>query len=218
MISPHILNDKPAMIEGLRRPFLLLENALIPEIAEGLYEELAQSAHWEHQSIADPGFVYRRDAIVMGSERVPPLLGAVFDYLTSADCVRWVSEVSGRTCDSFEGAAAWFRPGDQITRHNDKRILTRGDGSRAVRAVTFNYYLTRDWAPDWGGRLVWENPYTEIMPTFNTLVMFNVGQATHHWVEPVVEGVTAKRLSITGWFMTTIPGALNPAKTLKLKI
>jgi Rps23 Pro-64 3,4-dihydroxylase Tpa1-like proline 4-hydroxylase len=206
------------MIEGLKRPFLLLENALIPAVADRLHAELVQSAYWDRQSIADPGFVYRRDAIVMGSEHAPEILNDLHAYLSSEECLAWVSEVSGRACDSFQGAAAIFKPGDQISRHNDKRILTRDDGSKTVRAVTFNYYLTKQWDARWGGRLIWENPYTEILPTFNTLVMFNVGQDTHHWVEPVHDGVTTRRLSITGWFMSTVPGDANPAKKLRLKI
>ncbi len=218
MINPNIFNDKNEMIEGLKRPFLLLEEALVPDLAERLSQELLESRHWDRQSITDPGFTYRRDAIVLGSEGAPPVLEELHAYLGSESCLRWVSEVSGRACDSFQGAAAIFKPGDQISRHNDKRILTREDGSRAVRAVTFNYYLTRHWDAGWGGRLIWENPYTEIMPSFNTLVMFNVGEGTHHWVEPVKEGVSTPRLSITGWFMSSLPAAADPAKKLKLKI
>lgn len=218
MINPSILNNKEGLIEGLKRPFLLLEDALVPEVAERLYTELMQSEHWDRQSIADPGFVYRRDAIVMGSDHVPEGLAELFAYLSSAHILEWISAVSGRACDSFQGAAAVFKPGDQITRHNDKRILTKDDGSKTVRAVTFNYYLTKQWDAGWGGRLIWENPYTEILPSFNTLVLFNVGQDTHHWVEPVKEGVATRRLSITGWFMSSIPDSANPAKKLKLKI
>lgn len=218
MINPNIYDDKDAVVEGLKRPFLLLENALIPNVAEQLYTELMQARHWDHQSISDPGFVYRRDAIVMGSKQATKMLDDLYAYLSSERCLQWISEVSGRRCDSFQGAAAIFKPGDQITRHNDKRILTKDDGTKAVRAVTFNYYLTKQWDARWGGRLIWDNPHTEIMPSFNTLVMFNVGQDTHHWVEPVRDGVEAKRLSITGWFMSSVPSSDNPAKRLKLKV
>lgn len=84
--------------------------------------------------------------------------------------------------------------------------------------VTFNLYLTKQWEAAWGGRLVWKNPRMEIVPSFNTLVLFSVGENTHHWVEPIAPGVTEKRLSVTGWFLNSPdrPGA--PSKKLNIKI
>lgn len=87
----------------------------------------------------------------MDSNDAPDALKELYHYLSGADCLKWITEVSGRTCDGFHGAAAIFKPGDQISVHNDKFILTREDGSKAIRSVTFNYYLTRDWDERWGG-------------------------------------------------------------------
>ena len=75
---------------------------------------------------------------------------------------------------------------------DDNRIITR--------AVTFNYYLTKQWNEEWGGSFVWEKPHSVLVPSFNTLVMFLVGPGSMHHVEPVVSENKIKRLAITGWF------------------
>ena len=219
MIHPDLLDNTASLANALKEPFAVIKDAFIPEKAERLYAELMGSSHWAHQSIKDGDFRYERDSIKMGSDTSPPSLRELYTFLNSARCLQWISEISGRQCDAFLGAAAIFNPGDQITEHNDKHIVKRDDGTRAVRAVTFTYYLTKDWAKPWGGQFVWNKPYTEIEPEFNTLVLFNVGDDTQHWVAPVNDSVTAKRLSVTGWFLRTIekPG-LSSAKSLKLKI
>ena len=84
--------------------------------------------------------------------------------------------------------------------------------------VTFNLYLTKRWEAAWGGRLVWKHPRMEIVPSFNTLVLFNVGENTHHWVEPIAAGVTERRLSVTGWFLNTPDRHGAPKKKLNIKI
>ena len=89
-----------------------------------------------------------------------------------------------------------------ITKHNDSYTRKKEGGRIQSRVLTFNYWLTKNWLSDWGGKLIWENPYAEIVPTFNTLVMFLPTQISHHWVEKVAETVTEPRLAISGWFMT----------------
>lgn len=217
-INPDVFNDKEALKEGLKQPCCIIHNALIPAIAEELYAELMVANRWDRQSLVEPGFVYQRDKIGMGSAEAPPVLNQLHAFLSGEECLKWISEVSGRRCDDFHGAAAIFKPGDEISEHNDRFIFTKSDGCKAVRMVTFNLYLTKQWEAAWGGRLVWKNPRLEIMPSFNTLVLFNVGENTHHWVEPIAPGVTEKRLSVTGWFLNTPDRNDTLKKKLNIKI
>lgn len=218
VINPDVFNDKQALKEGLKKPFHVIENALVPEFAERLYTDLMQCGHWDRTSIQDPGFTYQRDAILMGSTHAPPSLNELNAFLSSSECLKLITEISGRQCDGFHGAAAVFKPGDQISEHNDKFIIRRNDGTRAIRAVTFNLYLTKNWDERWGGRLIWKSPYTEIVPTFNTLVMFNVGQESRHWVETIKAGVETKRLSISSWFLSALPDLSAATRKLNLKL
>jgi Rps23 Pro-64 3,4-dihydroxylase Tpa1-like proline 4-hydroxylase len=72
----------------------------------------------------------------------------------------------------------------------------------ATRAVTFNYFLTKQWDPAWGGQFVWEHPYKSINPEFNTLVMFLVGPDSNHYVSRIEDCGDNLRVALTGWFYT----------------
>lgn len=217
-INPDIFNDRAFLKEGLRQPFLVLRNALLPEKAEKLYEDLMQSGNWNRQSAVVPGFAYERLNIEMESAQAPDSLAQIYQFLTGKECLEWISDVSERRCDDFHGSAAMFRPGDHISEHTDRMVVTKPNGVKIVRMVTFTYYLTKNWDAKWGGRLIWKTPYTEIVPEFNTLILFNVGNDTHHWVEPIAGGVIEKRLSITGWFLNSQSNQDISKKKLNLKI
>jgi Rps23 Pro-64 3,4-dihydroxylase Tpa1-like proline 4-hydroxylase len=216
MLNSLILADKDNVKQGLNQPYFLIKEALDPKVAEQLYRELLQFANWARDSEkTDQGegvpelekdYSYRRQSILASSPQAPTTLAKLNTYLNSAELLSWISDVSGRKCDYFVGSAARFGPGDHITRHNDNLTVTKSDGLIHRRVVTINYWLTPDWLPELGGQFVWETPYAEIVPTFNTMVIFLPGPSTQHWVEPVAESVTAPRLSITGWFSTTYQG------------
>lgn len=218
MINPSVFNNIEFLKEGLKHPFLVIPDALTAESAEKLYSELMRFSDWEHQSLTGSGFIYQRNKIGLGSALAPSCVNELFAFLSSPKCLQWVNAISGRKCDSFHGAAAFLRPGDQISEHNDHQVFVREDGVKVVRAVTFNYYLTKHWDERWGGRFVWKNPHVEVVPTFNTLVLFNVGSDSNHWVEPIAQGVEEKRLAITGWFLSSLDKPDVPRRKLNLKI
>ena len=213
MFNSLILADKEGVKRGLKQPFYVVKEALDPKYAEQLYDELLQFNHWTGESEKtfqgegvpelNKDYSYQRQSIPTSAPKAPATLLKLDAYLNSTEFLTWMNDVSGRKCDYFAGSATRFGPGDHITRHNDDLTVTRSDGLNHRRAVTVNYWLTRDWQPDWGGQFVWETPYTEIVPTFNTLVIFLPGPSTQHWVEPVAESVPEPRLSVTGWFLTT---------------
>lgn len=218
MLSPELLNNKRYVSEQLRQPFAVFENALVPEVADALYRELVDYGGWNYQdqqSLSEeriayqethaPGYTFSRYNLQFGVDKLPPCLQQFRDYLVSGPVRQWMIDVSGRRCDDFEGGAAMLKEGGHIADHNDYGIFRRADGTTVTRALTFNYYLTRDWQPEWGGGFIWKKPYTKVAPSFNTLVMFLVGQNSTHCVEPVSPHAGEPRLAITGWYRTVRP-------------
>jgi len=215
MISPEILENRQYVSGGLQQPYLVLKNALIPEVAEALYQELSGITDWVREDqeaireVTDKAAVrqadeyrFKRNYIDLNSDDAPPHMRALCAYLRSRECLDWISDVSGRVSNHFRGRAAYFDAGDNISHHNDYYVHHTDDNKTIARTVTFNYYLTRDWKEEWGGNFVWEKPYKKIVPAFNTLVMFLVGPGSMHHVDPVVTEAAMKRLAITGWFLS----------------
>jgi len=205
MFSRALLENRDAIKDGLRGPYLVIRDALEPDKAERLHAELAGTARWERQSVTQRNFRYQRQQIRIGSgadlNDVPASLVELYRFLTSAATLQWAHEVSGRRCVDFMGGAALYGHGDGISLHNDFMPHDGDHGGKLIRAMTFNYYLTKEWRPEWGGTFVWDKPRATIVPEFNTLVLFLVGPRSLHWVEPVADNVPAQRLAITGWFM-----------------
>jgi Rps23 Pro-64 3,4-dihydroxylase Tpa1-like proline 4-hydroxylase len=212
VLNQSVLENRDEISQGLKRPYFAIDNALQSGFAEDLRDELLTSQLWQAQdqrvmperqgqNVAED-LKYSRKGIILGDPRTPAKLEALHRYLNSSPALEWFSDISGRKCHSFEGVATIFRPGDHISRHNDLYTRKTGGGKTQSRAVTFNCWLTKDWIPDFGGRLIWEKPYAEIIPTFNTLLIFRPTELSQHWVEPVAEFVTIPRLTISGWFMT----------------
>lgn len=215
MFSKEFIEGKDSVAEGLRQPYLVIPNALETEKAEALYRELAASAAWDSQdesalSDADlkkqaaltPSYRFKRDYIGLDEPGISGTVRELRDYLRSAGCLQWMTDVSGRNCNGFIGGAARFSPGNHIAEHNDYYVGKDVDGAAYNRTLTFNYYLTKNWQPEWGGSFVWKQPHAEIFPSFNTLVMFLVGPMSSHLVKPVNELATSPRLAISGWFVT----------------
>jgi Rps23 Pro-64 3,4-dihydroxylase Tpa1-like proline 4-hydroxylase len=86
-------------------------------------------------------------------------------------------------------------------------------GSAAAnRLVAFIWHLARDWRSEWGGALFWCPKSLYLPPVFNTLVLFNVGPDTHHFVTEVSPYAQGKRLAINGWWTgpSTVGGRDRP--------
>ena len=215
MLMQCVLDDKEKIKQGLEEPYYIVTNAIEDTQAEKIREELLRTDVFDIQDEskmvekgmnASETFKYSRKSIPMADESgrraVPEYLSRLYQYLNSEPILTWMSEVSGRKCDYFKGAGTIFRPGDRISSHNDVYFEKRPDGKIESRALTFNYWVTKDWQPEYGGRLVWERPFAEIVPTFNTLIMFLPRQVSDHYVEQVADSVTVPRLAVSGWFMT----------------
>ena len=70
--------------------------------------------------------------------------------------------------------------------------------------LAFVLHLTKYWNACWGGLYMDHsdlNNIKTIIPSFNKLIIFKVGQhETPHSVSPVANDITHQRLSITGWY------------------
>lgn len=92
---------------------------------------------------------------------------------------------------------SWYPPGSFLGPHSDKRNGTVG----------FVLSLTKWWLPQWGGLLHFDmsrlsRPSLWVTSEYNSLLLFEVGRFTRfpHFVTPVSDCVTEKRITITGWF------------------
>ena len=211
MLNLDIFSDKEKMHTLLQQPVVIINNALEHKFAEELYQQLIESELWEKQETDEnksaeyhKDFNFKRDHIYLDNPDAPPALTALNNYLNNKNTRQYFSDISGRCCDSFRASATIFNKGDFISDHNDRYIYRDPGKPKYVRALTFNYYLTKNWHADWGGNLVWKEPNKVITPAFNSLVLFNVTTNSHHWVEPVTVDTDVKRLSITGWFLTEL--------------
>jgi hypothetical protein len=176
---------------------VLIGNALLPEVADDLYRELHESTAWVHQDItikkgSAVDFKYSRDRISLDSDKAPPSLLALREFLRGDECRNFISYISGLACLWIEGSAARLGPGSSIGVHND-------DGN-SVRTVGFNLYLNKNWQPDFGGEFVFLNPYVEVIPEFNRLCLFRATKSSHHKVNMVSNKAVDGRLAVRGWF------------------
>lgn len=208
MLNQDIFSDKEKMQELLRQPVVVINNALESDVAEELYQQLIESRLWARQGPDEAkseeyrkGFNFKRDYIDLDNPDAPPAVTAVYNYLISEEIRKLFSEFCGNQCDSFRASATIFNKGDHITEHNDLSIYERANMPKYKRVLTFNYYLSKNWDPAWGGNFIWKKPYQVINPAFNTLVLFNVTTNSEHQVDPVLVDTDVKRLSITGWFL-----------------
>ena len=86
-----------------------------------------------------------------------------------------------------------YSSGDFLSCHSDKE-----------RGIAFVWNLTKNWKPEYGGNLSLIDPLfkgvTTIVPSFNTLTIFNLNEEIEHWVSEVSSAAPSERLAITGWF------------------
>jgi len=217
MFSTTLTGDRNHLYLELQKPYLIIENALLPAFAEQLYQDLMSADTWQHDdksaftekelALIPEGYSFTREIINLDSGylngQLPDSVHQLFNYLKSKECLQWISEISGRKCDNFSGACARYFSGNHLSSHNDLYMKKTIDGAVTTRVITFNYYLTKNWESDWGGEFVWENPSAKISPSFNKLVLFPVGHESMHHVNEVNDKATSPRLAFTGWFTVT---------------
>ncbi|KAL1495407.1 hypothetical protein AB1Y20_016775 [Prymnesium parvum] len=129
-----------------------------------------------------------------------PMLRAMHSLFGSQEMRAWAEALLGHgvQLDTITSMGTLYNPGDYTTVHSD--TIHSSDGSRRL---AFVLHLSRDWLPEWGGDMVFLNPYVATHPSFNRMTFFVVGDTRHqHMVTPVASTVPARarRLAFVGWF------------------
>jgi len=95
MLNPDVFSDKSAIREGLKQPYLIIRDALVPEVAEQLYSDLLEYQHWDSQDHRrdlspreqagqdrfNPDYTFSRDKITLGEDPAPERVARLFEYL-----------------------------------------------------------------------------------------------------------------------------------------
>jgi len=219
-LSKHLLD--PAMldgvlsIEGYLRPSLrgrggaieeagerlaagglvVIRDAFQAAFAERMHRSLDTCMAWRVYEGYEEHFHYHHHNVYFESEYPPDIVWCdrVFD---SASTKAWATRLSGRQCiGRTVFSASWYLPGDHSLPHTD----AVSSGADANRQVAFVWHLAKDWQSEWGGALYWCPKGVYLPPVFNTLVLFNVGPDTEHFVTQVSPFAQGKRLAINGWW------------------
>jgi hypothetical protein len=173
-----------------------IREAFEPAFAERMHRSLDACTAWRVYEKYYQHFHYHHHNLYQENE-YPPDLAWCDKVFSSAATKAWVTRLSGRSCmGPTEFSASWYLPGDHSLPHTDA-IASGGD---AHRQVAFVWHLAKDWRPEWGGALFWCSKALYLPPVFNTLVLFNVGPGTSHFVTQVSPYAQGKRLAINGWW------------------
>jgi SM-20-related protein len=127
----------------------------------------------------------------------PPVLLAVLEFLNSPEFLLFARRLTGEpTINSVSAQATRYRPGQFLTRHQDKEV---SEG----RVCAYVINLSKAWDSDWGGLLQFHDAENRLIDTFvpywNHLSLFRVPQS--HTVSLVTPWAVRDRLAITGWFL-----------------
>jgi len=170
------------------------------------YAAMDESARTEHlhkayeRAKTQFQFVYESYMMVAAAKeaRDPTLiLHAILDFLNSEEFIgfaRWL--VNDPKITHASAQATRYRAGHFLTRHQDK-------DPHEDRSHAYVINLTKNWHPDWGGLLQFENDSGDVTQTFtpqwNSLSIFKVPQS--HTVSLVAPYANKDRIAITGWLL-----------------
>ena len=104
--------------------------------------------------------------------------------------------VGDPSIEQIDAQLTCYKPGHFLKHHCDE-----GFQSPRQRKVAYVLGLSKDWQPDWGGLLHFQNGQGKIIesliPTFNCITLFTV--PTPHFVSQVTNYCPQPRFSVTGW-------------------
>ena len=175
---------------------VVIREAFEPAFAERMYHSLDSCTTWQVYEEYEEHFHFHHHNLYKVNEYPPDLVWCdkVFD---SAATKAWAPRLSGRPCIGPTAfSASWYLPGDHSLPHNDA-VASDADNKRQV---AFVWHLSKNWRSEWGGALFWCPKALYLSPVFNTLLLFNVGPNTSHFVTQVSPYAQGKRLTINGWW------------------
>jgi hypothetical protein len=175
---------------------VVIRHALQDAFAERIFRCLDQSTDWRAYEAFQGHFHYRHHNLYDES-LYPPDLKWCRNLFQSVATRNYVERLSRRDCSGEPiFSASWYLPGDYSLPHTD----FPPSGNDAHRQVAFVWHLTKNWSEDWGGDLFWCPAGRYLSPTFNTLVLFCVGNHSYHCVTQVSPYARSKRLALNGWW------------------
>lgn len=184
---------------------VVLPDAFDRGLAQRMRTALDASQAWSLrlQSTPDrPYFQYRHFGIYELAN-LPADVRALEQILCSPATRTDLRTLTGCDCDGpFDFGAAAYHTGDFSYPHND---------CNGRRSLSFIWYLTDDWRPEWGGQFVWCPTGAMVNPAFNTLIIFQVTEQSLHFVTRISHLARARRLSITGFWQRADPHEPRPA-------
>jgi hypothetical protein len=199
-LRPSLRRPAPAMEQAGARlaagGVVAIREAFEPAFAERMHRSLDACTTWRVYERYKEHFHYHHHNLYEISEYPPDLVWCdkVFD---SAATKTWATWLSRRQCVGPTAfSASWYLPGDHSLPHTDAVL----SGADANRQVAFVWHLAKDWRSEWGGALFWCPRALYLPPVFNTLLLFNVGPDTSHFVTQVSPYAQGKRLAINGWW------------------
>jgi Rps23 Pro-64 3,4-dihydroxylase Tpa1-like proline 4-hydroxylase len=193
---------------------VVIRDAFHQAFAEQMYRALDTCTSWRVHEKFEDDFHYHHHNLYDERE-YPSDLRWCRQIFSSPGTKSLASRLSGRSCDGPAlFSASWYLPGDHSLPHTD--AIARG-GADTNRQIAFVWHLAKHWRPEWGGSLFWCPRSLYLPPVFNTLVLFNVGPDTSHFVTTVSPYAQGKRLAINGWWTglgsTGDPRSSDPTKT-----
>lgn len=151
---------------------------------------------------AESGFQFVYDSYMMvtaANEGRDPglLLHRILEFLNTPEYLQFMRWLTGEPrIGAASAQATRYQRGHFLTRHED-------EDKAEDRAFAYVINLTRQWNPDWGGLLQFQDAGGAIVDTFvprwNSLSIFRVPQA--HSVSLVSPWAGEDRLAITGWLL-----------------
>jgi SM-20-related protein len=170
-------------------------------LEDGVANRLAQSFPMTSFRIAGggaPGYRFRYRTLISRSKVIvddlPLIWRELAEAFTSAEYRRLLGGLVGCETDDLgvHAALCVYERGCWLSPHTD----------REMRVVTQVVYLNREWDSAWGGSLRllrsdrMEDVAAEVIPAFNSSVVFRRAQNSWHAVAPLATGVDRSRRSL----------------------
>jgi len=199
-LRPSLRGPRSALTDALPRMtaggLIVIRDAFEPDFAKRMHRSLDGCTTWRPYEGYEEDFSYHHHNLYI-PEEYPPDLAWCSKVFSSSSTKAWATRLSGRSCSGpAQFSASWYLPGDYSLPHND--IAESDENSR--RQLAYVWHLAKDWRSEWGGALFWCARAYYLPPVFNTLLLFNVGPSSNHFVTHISPYAQGKRLAINGWW------------------
>jgi hypothetical protein len=220
-LEPPALESYRSAFHASPARFYVIENFLLPKIAERLSEFLRQEAQFETEFglySADEHKVDESDWRAAPPEdrffRYGRLVGTPPEFQFSPNSLAYLQ--FRNTFQTDDNLRSFFEEstGLKLARSEDfgshsmkaSDFLRAHDDNNRNRRVALVLYLSPGWKPEFGGSLHIIDPEGHqyvVPPEYNSIVAFDTLAGTTHYVEPIAESAgQASRVTIGGWYHT----------------